>query len=66
MANPSSSANPIDPAQISDSQMWNSLKLAIAESSGFQRWQIDRTSQETDLDALVHQYLRETLETLAY
>ncbi|GAP98207.1 hypothetical protein [Leptolyngbya sp. NIES-2104] len=46
--------------------MWNSLKLAIAESSGFQRWQIDRTCQETDLDALVHQYLRETLETLAY
>lgn len=60
------SSNSIDSAQISDSQMWNSLKLAIAESSGFQRWQIDRTSQETDLDALVHQYLRETLETLAY
>ncbi|MBE9010202.1 hypothetical protein IQ250_08290 [Pseudanabaenaceae cyanobacterium LEGE 13415] len=66
MANSFSSANPVDPAQLSDSQMWDSLKLAIAESSGFQRWQIDRTSQETDLDMLVHQYLRETLETLAY
>lgn len=65
MAN-SSSANSTDSANLSDSQMWDSLKLAIAESSGFQRWQIDRTFQETDLDALVHQYLRETLETLAY
>lgn len=59
-------ANSIDPAQLSDSQMWESLKLAIAESSGFQRWQLDRISQEVDLDASVHQYLRETLETLAY
>ena len=66
MANPSFPANPIDPAQISDTQMWESLKLAIAESSGFQRWQLDRISLEADLDALVHQYLRETLETLAY
>lgn len=59
-------ANSSDSTQLSDSQMWESLKLAIAESSGFQRWQLDRTSQEADLDALVHQYLRETLETLAY
>jgi len=65
MANSSFSADSINPAHLSDSQMWESLKLAIAESSGFQRWQLDRTSQE-DLDALVHQYLRETLETLAY
>lgn len=55
-----------DPAQLSDSQVWESLKLAIAESSGFQSWRLDRTSQSEDLDALVHQYLRETLETLAY
>lgn len=66
MANSPFSADPIDPAQLSDSQMWDSLKLAIAESSGFQRWQLDRTAEETDLDALVHQFLRETLETLAY
>lgn len=66
MANPSSPANSTDPAQLDDSKMWQSLKLAIAESSGFQRWQLDRISQEADLDALVHQYLRETLETLAY
>lgn len=65
MANSSFSADPIDPAQLSDSQMWESLKLAIAESSGFQRWQLDRPS-EADLDESVHQYLRETLETLAY
>lgn len=66
MANSSFSVNPTDPAQLSDSKMWESLKLAIAESSGFQRWQLDRSFQEVDLDALVHQYLRETLETLAY
>ncbi|MBW4440039.1 MAG: hypothetical protein KME10_02130 [Plectolyngbya sp. WJT66-NPBG17] len=66
MAIPPSSANPTDPAQLSDSQMWESLKLAISGSSGFQSWQLDRTSHEADLDALVHQYLRETLETLAY
>lgn len=63
MANSSYST---DPARLTDSQMWESLKLAIAESSGFQSWQLDRTSQIQDLDALVHQYLRETLETLAY
>ncbi|MBD1855588.1 MULTISPECIES: hypothetical protein [Leptolyngbya] len=57
---------PADAAELSDSQMWESLKLAISESSGFQSWQLDRTSQSQDLDALVHQYLRETLETLAY
>ncbi|MER3434176.1 MAG: hypothetical protein C4288_12295 [Leptolyngbya sp. ERB_1_1] len=65
MANSSFSADSMNSAHLSDSQMWESLKLAIAESSGFQRWRLDRTSQE-DLDALVHQYLRETLETLAY
>ncbi len=66
MANPSFPANSADPARLSDTQMWESLKLAIAESSGFQRWQLDRISPEADLDGLVHQYLRETLETLAY
>ena len=66
MANPSFPADPTDPAQLSDTQMWESLKLAIADSSGFQRWQLDRISTEIDLDALVHQYLREALETLAY
>lgn len=51
----------------SDSQVWESLKRAIAQSSGFQRWQLDRTNlQDLSLDARVHQYLRETLETLAY
>jgi hypothetical protein len=54
-------------AVSSDSQVWESLKRAIAESSGFHRWQLDRThAQDLSLDAQVHQYLRETLETLAY
>jgi hypothetical protein len=66
MANASFSENSASAAQLNDSQMWESLKFAIAESSGFQRWQLDRLLQEADLDALVHQYLREALETLAY
>lgn len=50
--------------------IWDSLKQAIATSSGFQRWQIEHPvedkSQECSLDYRVRRYLRETLETLAY
>ena len=53
-----------------DSEIWESLKQAIAASSGFQRWQLEQRdkSAETDssLDYLIRRYLRETLETLAY
>lgn len=51
-------------------EIWDSLKRAIASSSGFQRWQLDRLSQSSEQtlsqDQLVRRYLRETLETLAY
>jgi hypothetical protein len=54
-----------------DSQIWDELKGAIAASSGFQRWRLekltsDRQLQEVNLDRQVSLYLRETLETLAY
>jgi hypothetical protein len=53
-----------------DSQIWDSLKKAIATSSGFGRWQQehpgDEQLQEYSLDNRVRRYLRETLETLAY
>lgn len=53
-----------------DSAIWDSLKQAIAASSGFQRWQLecgtDATLPAHSLDSLVRRYLRETLETLAY
>jgi hypothetical protein len=51
-----------------DPQIWNSLKCAIAASSGFQRWLLERDGQfhSTTLDQQVKRYLRETLETLAY
>lgn len=53
-----------------DSQIWDSLKQAIADSSGFQRWQIEYPKQDQlqdyTLDSLVSRYLRETLDTLAY
>lgn len=53
-----------------DSQIWISLKEAIAASSGFQRWQLEQVveeqRQEFSLDYRVRRYLRETLETLAY
>lgn len=63
----SHSPAPASGAIASDSQVWESLKRAISQSSGFQRWQLDRgNAKNLNLDALVHQYLRETLETLAY
>ncbi len=51
--------------------IWERLKDAIASSSGFQRWQLERHSfdnqiQSLSLDHQVRSYLRETLETLAY
>ena len=53
-----------------DQAIWENLRNAIAQSSGFTSWQIengvqDSESQET-LDEQVRNYLRETLETLAY
>ncbi|MEM9924598.1 MAG: hypothetical protein AAF915_12745 [Cyanobacteria bacterium P01_D01_bin.50] len=54
-----------------DTNIWNSLKQAIAISSGFQRWQLERVQKNTQieqmsLDEQVQRYLRETLENLAY
>ncbi|MBW4691515.1 MAG: hypothetical protein KME27_07070 [Lyngbya sp. HA4199-MV5] len=53
-----------------DSEIWHNLKQAIAASSGFKRWQLERNTDgrlsELNLDHLVRYYLRETLETLAY
>ncbi|MGK7893822.1 MAG: hypothetical protein AB4372_09400 [Xenococcus sp. (in: cyanobacteria)] len=50
-----------------DSEIWASLRSAISESSGFQRWQQEQEiSEESDLDLVVRRYLKETLETLAY
>lgn len=49
---------------------WENLKVAIAASSGFQRWQqeqvINEPIKEDNLDERVSNYLRETLEALAY
>lgn len=59
-----------DSRTLSDhARIWQSLKSAIASSSGFKSWQGELTEGETDnvsLDYLVRRYLRETLETLAY
>ncbi|BBD59211.1 hypothetical protein NIES2109_19940 [Nostoc sp. HK-01] len=51
-----------------DTEIWYSLKCAIAASSGFQSWQLERDAQLQGLrlDQQVQKYLRETLETLAY
>jgi hypothetical protein len=53
-----------------DSEIWASLKQAIAASSGFQRWHVEQGDQtcetQSELDYWVRRYLRETLETLAY
>lgn len=52
-----------------DAELWQSLKNAIATSSGFQRWrseQLSTITTATSDDQLVRLYLRDTLETLAY
>jgi hypothetical protein len=53
-----------------NSQMWENLKQAIADSSGFLRWQSEHPVRhrvlEMNLDDRVQRYLRESLETLAY
>ncbi len=53
-----------------DHELWDSLKQAIAHSSGFKSWLQDKgiesgLTQEL-LDTYIRNYLRETLETLAY
>jgi hypothetical protein len=67
------------PSQFSEDVTWDSLKRAIAASSGFQRWRAEAATaqlqgfqlqgsqlQGSSLETLVSLYLRETLETLAY
>lgn len=58
------------PTQIhQDAQLWDSLKSAIANSSGFQSWRSEQLSAITTKisdEQLVRLYLRDTLETLAY
>ena len=51
-----------------DTEIWDSLKNAIAASSGFQRWRLEAGAnyQELRLEQQVQRYLRETLENLAY
>ena len=65
--------SPVSPQSnfAEDEQIWESLKRAIADSSGFRGWLqekgLDKTSEQTStLDEQVRRYLRETLETLAY
>lgn len=56
--------------EFGEAQAWESLRRAIATSSGFQKWRqqsgSDVESKVTPLDKQVVDYLRETLETLAY
>lgn len=64
-------ANVIRSSTLQQEQnFWENLKAAIAASSGFKRWQqeqvIDEPIQESNLDERVSNYLRETLEALAY
>ncbi|MEO1132346.1 MAG: hypothetical protein AAFX40_06515 [Cyanobacteria bacterium J06639_1] len=53
----------------SPSTVWNALRQAIAESSGFQEWLQSKSktvANPAERDALVHDYLQETLSALAY
>lgn len=50
-----------------DRAIWMNLRVAIANSSGFQRWQQEQDVDSVkNLDLTVRRYLKETLETLAY
>ncbi|YAI81465.1 MAG: hypothetical protein ACQJCO_06495 [cyanobacterium endosymbiont of Rhopalodia sterrenbergii] len=51
-----------------DHEIWEHLKQAIADCSGFKQWQSRQTKNydSSPLDQQVRCYLRETLETLAY
>jgi hypothetical protein len=52
-----------------DREIWESLKQAIAVSSGFKRWQEEQVTNElakANLDEQINRYLRDTLATLAY
>ena len=57
-------------SEFSEKTSWEGLKKVVSESSGFKSWKLERCDAETlqglNLDKLVHAYLRETLETLAY
>jgi hypothetical protein len=68
----SSSTLSISASSSPDREVWESLKQAIAASSGFKQWQqesdnsAESTAVSADLEGQVRGYLRETLETLAY
>ncbi|ANV85142.1 hypothetical protein AWQ21_12595 [Picosynechococcus sp. PCC 7003] len=53
-----------------DHAIWDSLKQAIARSSGFKRWYVNHCEilalENLSVDQQVTIYLKETLETLAY
>ncbi|MGQ9866105.1 MAG: hypothetical protein ACUVSQ_07450 [Pseudanabaenaceae cyanobacterium] len=47
--------------------IWQSLRRAIAQTSGFQRWQAEQGEQaDCEPEAQIDRYLREALATLAY
>ena len=48
-----------------DQEIWQSLQQAISNSSGFKNWQKENQANTT-VEEQVTQYLRSTLETLAY
>lgn len=63
-----SSTLPRDHQFDQDHEVWDHLKQAIADCSGFKQWQSRQTTDNNSspLDQQVRCYLRETLETLAY
>ncbi|MEM9136771.1 MAG: hypothetical protein AAGB01_05425 [Cyanobacteria bacterium P01_F01_bin.42] len=59
-----------DGGMVSSESFWPQLKKAISSTSGFHSWTVEKginlKSTETDIDEVIHAYLRQTLETLAY
>lgn len=70
MINSNANAASADANHAADNtELWQSLKMAIAASSGFQRWRSEQLSSVDSTvsdEQLVRLYVLDTLETLAY
>ncbi|MFQ3679695.1 MAG: hypothetical protein SNJ60_04215 [Pseudanabaenaceae cyanobacterium] len=60
-----------EPAAVATLDTWQSLRRAIAQTSGFRRWQaeqglVSREQTASEQEAQIDRYLREALATLAY
>ncbi|HAN45131.1 MAG TPA: hypothetical protein DCQ32_01100 [Cyanobacteria bacterium UBA8156] len=67
LADPAAATLAMDTCMDTCMDTWQSLRRAIAQTSGFQRWQAEQGEQAgSEQEAQIDRYLREALATLAY